>query len=132
MSRAGRAAGLALLACCLGLAAYLGVWALDESTRRGETVELALRPAPTAAPMAPPDTTGLELNGATLEQLMELPGIGEHLAKEIIRQRELHPFYFVEDLKAVPGIGDRRLESLRPLVWVSPPPAESPGDAGRP
>jgi len=113
---------LALLACCLGLAAYLGVWALDASTRRGETIELPLTPVRDATPPPEPDRAGrLELNGATLQQLMELPDIGEHLAEAIIRQRELHPYYFVEDLKAVPGIGDTRLERLRPLVWVSPP-----------
>ena len=48
--------------------------------------------------------------------LCSLPGIGPHLARLIIQHRERSPFYYVEDLKVIPGIGDKRVEGLRPLL----------------
>lgn len=64
----------------------------------------------------------VELNRATVEELMELPGIGPVLAERIVAFREQHgPFTSVEDLLQVPGIGEATLEALRPLVTVEPP-----------
>ena len=63
----------------------------------------------------------LNLNTATREELMTLPGIGAHLAEQIIAQRELQPFHFIQDLKAVKGIGDRRIEALADLAYVPLP-----------
>ena len=64
----------------------------------------------------------VELNRATVEELMELPGIGPVLAERIVAFREQHgPFARVEDLLQVPGIGEATLEALRPLVTVEPP-----------
>ena len=59
----------------------------------------------------------LSLNGATAEQLDELPGIGPVTAEKIVAYREQHgAFRSVDDLDAVPGIGPSRLEELRELV----------------
>lgn len=57
----------------------------------------------------------VNLNVATLEQLMELPGIGEVRAREIMAGR---PYTSIEDLDRVSGIGAATLEKLRPLVSV--------------
>jgi competence protein ComEA len=61
----------------------------------------------------------LDLNTATAEQLDTLPGVGEVTAGQIIAYRDAHPFTSVDDLRQVPGIGDRRFELLKDLVTVS-------------
>jgi competence protein ComEA len=78
--------------------------------------------APAAVPTPPVDTrsTGvaipvgpINVNTATVEQLITLPGIGETKAQAIVAAR---PFASVDDLERVPGIGPKTLETLRPLV----------------
>lgn len=63
--------------------------------------------------------TAVDLNSASVEELMLLPGIGEVLAERIVAYRREHgPFTSVEGLLAVPGIGegtvDRILAASRP------------------
>ncbi|WP_296197074.1 ComEA family DNA-binding protein [uncultured Microbacterium sp.] len=61
----------------------------------------------------------LNLNTATQAQLEELPRIGPALAKRIVEWREQHGrFTSVDDLGGVSGIGEKMLETLRPLVTV--------------
>lgn len=61
----------------------------------------------------------LNLNTATIRQLDELPGIGPALAKRIVEFREKKGgFRRVEELLAVPGISERRWQTLRKLVTV--------------
>jgi competence protein ComEA len=83
----------------------------------------AAGPAPPAA--APPvngtpDAVGpLDLNAATEDELLALPGVGPVLAAAIVRHREeTGPFTSVDGLLDVSGIGPARLESLRDLVRV--------------
>lgn len=61
----------------------------------------------------------LNLNTATLAQLEVLPGVGPKMAERIIAFRaENGPFESVDDLDEVRGIGEKRMETLRPLVRV--------------
>ncbi|MFT4049178.1 MAG: ComEA family DNA-binding protein [Solirubrobacterales bacterium] len=56
----------------------------------------------------------ISLSTATLEQLDGLDGVGPGLAQKIIDYRTQHGgFRSVDELGEVPGIGDKRLESLR-------------------
>ncbi len=61
----------------------------------------------------------LNLNTATKQQLVALPGIGEVMAERILRHREYHgPFSSVEQLRSLKGISKRSFEKLKPLVTV--------------
>lgn len=61
----------------------------------------------------------LDLNRAGAADLEQLPGVGPVLAQRIVDHREqIGRFAAVEDLLGVSGIGQRTLESLRPLVSV--------------
>ena len=79
---------------------------------------------PTEAATQPPTEPGpLDLNRATTQELTTLPGIGEVLAQRIVDYREAHgPFRSVEELIAVEGIGEGKLEKLRELVTVEEEP----------
>lgn len=56
----------------------------------------------------------VSLNTATPEQLDALDGVGPGLAEKIVAYRMQHGgFRSVDELGEVPGIGDKRMESLR-------------------
>ncbi len=65
------------------------------------------------------DDQKLNINTASVEQLMTLHGIGEVTAKAIVAHRQEHgPFKSVEDLVAVSGIGEKRLSTFRDQITV--------------
>ena len=65
------------------------------------------------------ETGPININTATVEQLMELPGIGETYATRIVEyQTENGPFDSVGALIHVPGIGEKRLEAIWDLITV--------------
>lgn len=62
----------------------------------------------------------IDLNTATAEQLMTLPGIGESKAGNIIRYREEHgAFASVEDLMKVEGIKEGTYNRLKDSIKVN-------------
>jgi competence protein ComEA len=61
----------------------------------------------------------VDLNRASAEDLADLPGIGEGLARRIVRDRDANgPFRSVEDLARVPGVGERRTRALAEVLEV--------------
>jgi competence protein ComEA len=63
----------------------------------------------------------IDLNRADHAQLLQLPGVGDSLARRIEDyRREHHGFRQLEDLRPVGGIGPALLDRLRPLVFIGP------------
>jgi competence protein ComEA len=61
----------------------------------------------------------LDVNRASAEDLQQLPGIGPVLAQRIVEWRRTHgAFKQVDELNAVKGIGNKKLQQIRPLVMV--------------
>jgi competence protein ComEA len=70
-----------------------------------------------SAPSAP--AAPINLNSATAEQLDTLDGVGPSTAEKILQYRTEHGgFRSVDDLGQIPGIGPKRLESLRAQVQL--------------
>ena len=63
----------------------------------------------------------LDLNRATDQDFEALPGIGPRLAERIMEYRQsVGGFQSLDELRAVKGIGKKKLERIRPLVTVTP------------
>lgn len=87
-------------------------------------------PAGASAPSAGAGSTGspaagsagkekVNLNTATAAELQALPRVGPVLSERIVDWREQNgPFASVQELDAVPGIGQAMMASLEPLVTV--------------
>ncbi len=88
----------------LGLALFLSssaAWAQE-----------AAKPDP-----AKPAVTLIDINSATVEQLMTLNGIGQKKAAAIVAEREAKGcFPNIEALDDVKGFGKKTIENLRPFI----------------
>ena len=61
----------------------------------------------------------VNINTASKEELVALPGIGATLAERIVSYRENEgEFGSIEDLKKVKGISKKKIEKLKPHVTV--------------
>jgi len=72
----------------------------------------------------------IDLNTANSEQLQEVPGIGPATADKILKMRKSYgPFKSVDDLRAIKGIGPKRLEKMRKYLTVGKSQAKSDSKA---
>ncbi|MDO9118006.1 MAG: helix-hairpin-helix domain-containing protein [Nitrospira sp.] len=73
----------------------------------------------------------VDLNSATVTDFDQLPGVGPVLAKRIMDYRKsVGHFHAVEDLRAVKGIGAKKLDQLKPFVTVVRPVTQDQGKKG--
>ncbi len=108
---------LAVAALVVLALAAIGGWWISRGGLSGRLVEID---------QAEPLTAGfqVDINQADWPELMQLPGIGETLAKRIVESRRAAgPFAEQDDLRRVEGVGQKRLEQIRP--YLRPMPARS-------
>ena len=60
----------------------------------------------------------VDINKASAKELITLPQVGPSTAQKIIEYRENREFLFIEDLKNVKGIGDKKFQKLKEYVKV--------------
>src|SRR5580704_4579897 len=76
---------------------------------------------PGLAKKKPPDHP-INLNTATAAELQQVPGIGPSTADKILQMRKSYgAFKTVDDLRAVRGIGEKRLAKMRKYLTVGKP-----------
>jgi len=129
---------LGMLAMTLGVVLWIG-WQAPQTMSRPAAIHAAAsasgdRATATAPaigspipPMGVKEASGLsrsplpvDLNRATAADLDQLPGVGPVLAKRMVDYRKsVGRFHTVEDLRAVKGIGKKKLEQLKPFVSVA-------------
>lgn len=88
--------------------------------KKGEAVAQSLETLQESAPAQQNQEEKINLNTATEAELQTISGIGAKKAQEIIRFRdEQGPFKTVEELKNVPGIGEKTVERLKDMLTVT-------------
>ncbi|MBX3269435.1 MAG: helix-hairpin-helix domain-containing protein [Sandaracinaceae bacterium] len=101
--------------CALGVAVALAAVAPNAEAQR-------TRPAPAASAEAARSSDGVvNIQTATVEQLVMLPGIGPSKAQAIVAHRSRHAFRRVEDIMRVRGVGRATFRRLRPMLTVDGP-----------
>lgn len=80
-----------------------------------------------------PPAKPVNINTATSEELQQVPGIGPATAQKILQMRKSYgPFKSVDDLLAIRGLGQKRLDKMRKYLIVgkpNPPRTEAPKPA---
>lgn len=83
--------------------------ARKEPLKEKGVVEQSSAPAPQKTPIP----KKIDINTADISIIMQLPGIGPGLAKQIINNR---PYSTIDDLLNVPGIGEKRLSRIKEFI----------------
>lgn len=113
---------LLLLSLLLGSESALAQQGEDDSETEEEETQ-----APDGANKAP---GVVNLNEATLEELMRLPGVGPAKAAAILKVRErIKRFPRLAALMRVKGIGRKTFAKLRPMLTLEGPTTLQPGTA---
>lgn len=61
----------------------------------------------------------ININTATIEQLDQIPGVGEATANKILNYREeVGSFKRIEEIKNVSGIGDKKYENMKEFICI--------------
>jgi DNA uptake protein ComE-like DNA-binding protein len=105
------------LFACLILGAALVVSCCSMETDKGTSAQPQLAQVPESpASLGPPC---LDLNKATADQLMRLPGVGEVMARRIVDYRKLHgPLRRPQEIIIVEGFSERKYRAIAELVCV--------------
>lgn len=84
-----------------------------------KTPEEAASPANEISSEQKKETTSVNINESSIEELTTISGIGESKAKAIIEYRTANgPFKSVEDIKNVSGIGDKLYDKIKAYITI--------------
>lgn len=115
MQRALRGAAFITMALILGVAGMSGVGPSRQDPRSGDGEPSQRRGNGAQARLM------IDLNGATLQELTLLPGVGTKTAQQILDNRlAVGRFDSVEDLTRVPGIGPKTVDGIKAYCRVGP------------
>jgi len=65
------------------------------------------------------DSSSININNCSARELESLEGIGPVLAERIVEYRRNNgPFGKIEDIRKVPGIGEKRFEAIKEMITV--------------
>jgi len=71
----------------------------------------------------------IDLNRASVAELMRLPGVGEKRAQAIVAHRARSPFRRAEDVLAVKGLGPAWFGKVKANLSVGTPAGQNPAPA---
>ena len=125
---AARLIVICALVVCAGILVAQGIeYAL--SFRR-ESVFISASGGEISRTMPETEETRININTATESDLKTVPGIGPELARRVIAAREERGgFHFLEELKDVSGIGDKRFDSMKAYFFCPLPEAQAKDDS---
>lgn len=113
-----KGANILLLACSLSLMLVLGIFIGRNTISNVVTLEENNIPTPQTVSVDISEYR-LDINTATKNQLMELPGIGEVIAERIIAYRmDNGAFSSIDDLLNVQGIGNIKLQQIEGYIRI--------------
>lgn len=105
-----RADQVAIAILALFAVASISAYWISQAKLRGRLIDIDRTDRPSAA-------FRIAINSADWPELIQLPGLGETLARRIVAWRVKHgPFTKVEQLRQISGVGPKRLESWRPYL----------------
>jgi competence protein ComEA len=140
---------LGMLAMTMGVVLWIG-WQVPQTMQRpavthaasssSDNASITMAPIvdPTVPPVGASEAHGgsnspqrVDINRATAADFDQLPGVGPVLAKRIMDYRKsVGRFHAVEDLRAVKGIGTKKLNQLKPFITVVRPVTQDQGKKG--
>jgi competence protein ComEA len=105
-----RADQVAIAALALFALVSISTYWFSQAKLRGRLIDIDRSARPTV-------TFQVDINTAEWSEFIQLPGLGETLAKRIVAFRAAHGrFTSIDQLRRVSGIGPKRLESWRPYL----------------
>lgn len=91
-----------------------------ENSADKPTTEISLPNEETQSETASTVVFPIDINAATVEELMQIKNIGRVIAENIVSYREnFGYFHSMEDLMNVDGISDKRLDKIKDYVFIS-------------
>ncbi len=140
---------LGMLAMTMGVVLWIG-WQVPQTMQRPAVTHAASFSSETAAVTTASEADSIpapvqqsessrsvnrsqrvDLNRGTVAEFDQLPGVGPVLAKRMVDYRKsVGRFHAVEDLRAVKGIGKKKLEQLKPFVTVAKSATQEEGKKG--